>query len=114
MNLKPKTKLFFLSLLVLTAAVLILPQIVFAQASLGIETGAATGLGTRDLKEIISLIIRIFLGFLGLIAVVMIIYGGYTWMTAAGNPDNVDKGKKILINAVIGLAVVFIFYAVVP
>lgn len=99
--------------MVLAAAVLILPQIVSAQASLGLETGAATGLGTRDLKDIISLIIRIFLGFLGLIAVVMIIYGGYIWMTAAGNLDNVDKGKKILINAIIGLVVILVSYAVV-
>src|SRR3989344_1595220 len=43
----------------------------------------------------------------------MIIYGGYTWMTAAGNPDNVDKGKRILVNAVIGLVVILISYAVV-
>ncbi|PIR56886.1 MAG: hypothetical protein COU72_03860, partial [Parcubacteria group bacterium CG10_big_fil_rev_8_21_14_0_10_41_35] len=45
----------------------------------------------KDIKQIIALIINIFLGFLGIIAVLLILYAGYMWMTAAGNEDQVAK-----------------------
>ena len=47
-------KAAFLLTFVAIAAFFVFPLLTFAQASLGIETGAATGLGTRDLKEIIA------------------------------------------------------------
>ena len=87
-------------------------QGVLAQASLGLEVPASTGLGTSDLKELVVNIIRIALGFLGLVAVIIIIYGGYTWMTAGGNEDKVSSAKKILVNAVIGLVIIFVSYAI--
>ncbi|MCK5212081.1 hypothetical protein KAJ89_05250 [Candidatus Parcubacteria bacterium] len=43
----------------------------------------------------------------------MFIYGGFTWMTAAGNKEAVTKGKDIIIWSVAGLAVIFLAYAVV-
>ena len=42
-----------------------------------------------DLKEIIANIINIALGFLGVLAVIFILYGGFLWMTAAGNEEQV-------------------------
>jgi len=54
-------------------------------------------------------IIRVFnylLTFLGVVFLIMIIYGGYTWMTAGGNEEKVKKGKGILTTAVIGLTIV--------
>jgi hypothetical protein len=56
-------------------------------------------------------IVRVFnylLTFLGVIFIVMIIYGGYTWMTAAGNEEKVKKGKDILQTAIIGLVIVIL------
>jgi len=35
------------------------------------------------------------------------IYGGFNWMTAAGNAEKVEKGKQILVWATIGLIVIF-------
>ncbi|MBI4812330.1 hypothetical protein HY798_02705 [Candidatus Falkowbacteria bacterium] len=40
------------------------------------------------------------------------IYGGYTWMTASGNEQQVEKAKGIIKNAVIGLIVVLAAYVV--
>jgi hypothetical protein len=48
----------------------------------------------------------VVLGLLGAIAVGLIIYAGFTIMTAAGSEDKVGEGKKILVNAVIGLIIV--------
>jgi hypothetical protein len=43
----------------------------------------------------------------------MIIYGGFVWMTAAGNTEKVTQGKNILIWAIIGLVVIFSAYLLV-
>ena len=42
----------------------------------------------------------------GIVAVIMIIYGGYMYMTAQSNEDQRKKGRDILTWAVLGLIVV--------
>jgi len=71
------------------------------------------GLAKTDLRVAIANIIRIFLGFLGLIATILILYGGYIWMTAAGDAGKVEKAKKILTNAVIGLIIILMSFIIV-
>lgn len=46
--------------------------------------------------------------FSALIAVIMIIVGGFSLMTAGGDPEKIDKGSKILTAAVVGLVLVFL------
>src|SRR3989338_3289707 len=58
-----------------------------------------TGLGTEDPRIIVAKLINTGLTVLGVIVVVIIIYGGFVWMTAGGTPERVDKAKKILLNA---------------
>ena len=71
-------------------------------------------LGENVTPEIfIGKIILAVLGIVGSLALVMFIYGGLTWMTASGNSEKVEKGKNIIIWAVIGLAVIFMSYAMV-
>ena len=84
---------------------------IFSAAALALDTGlqfgAASGLGTQDLRVTIMNIVRYALGFLGVVAIVIILYGGYVWMTAAGNAEKIETAKRILINAVIGLVIIF-------
>lgn len=70
-------------------------------------------MGTSDPDIIIGKIIGAILGVVGSLALVMFIYGGFTWMTAAGSSEKVKKGKDILIWAVLGLVVIFASYAIV-
>ena len=63
-------------------------------------------LGGGSLIEIIGTIINVFLGLLGIIALIMMLYGGYQIMTAAGNEEKVENGKDTIINAVIGLVII--------
>ena len=42
-----------------------------------------------------------------------LLYGGFTLMTAAGNPKKVEAGKSIITNAIIGMVVVFIAFWIV-
>lgn len=83
-----------------------------AQVSLGIEYGSNLNLGTRDIRETAMSIINVFLGFLGVIAVALLIYGGYLYMTSQGQADKIEKAKKILLNTVIGLVVILLSYAI--
>ncbi|MCF7820035.1 MAG: IPT/TIG domain-containing protein [Candidatus Pacebacteria bacterium] len=63
-------------------------------------------LGDDDPREVAARVINILMSILGLLAVVLIIYAGFRWMTADGDEENVRKAKRILINAVIGLAII--------
>ena len=69
------------------------------------------GFSESDPRDVIARVIKIVLGFLGTIAVVLIIVAGFQWMTAAGNEDKVKKAQKIMTAAVIGLVIVLMAYA---
>ncbi|NCN07786.1 hypothetical protein GW933_03820 [Candidatus Falkowbacteria bacterium] len=77
-------------------------------------TSGATDLpnGTTDLKAAIGEVIQIFLGFLGILAVVLIIYAGFLWMTAGGDSGKVDKAKDYIKNAVIGIVIILAAYII--
>ncbi|MBI4090261.1 MAG: hypothetical protein HY421_02550, partial [Candidatus Kerfeldbacteria bacterium] len=77
------------------------------------DIGGSIGLGTADLKSIVFNIIRWLLGVLALVAVSFIGYGGFIWLTAAGNPDRIQKAKRIILNAIIGLVIVILAFAIV-
>lgn len=66
----------------------------------------------KTLAESVARIIRAVLGFLGIIFLVLMIYAGFTWMTAAGNEEKVSTAKKIMVAAVIGAAIVLSAYAI--
>lgn len=74
--------------------------------------GAATGLGQGDLNDTIGALIRAALGFLGVIAVVIVLFGGFKWMTAGGNEEKVGEAKKLIIAGIIGLAIILSAYAI--
>lgn len=71
-----------------------------------------TGLGDADPRSMAASIIKILLGFLGIIAVVIILYGGFKWMTAAGNEDSVSSAKQIIGAGVIGLVIILMAFGI--
>ncbi len=82
-----------------------------AQDPYGIEDisdgSESLALGNKNPKDLAVSIINIILGFLGLLAVVIILIGGFKWMTAGGNEDNVSSAQKIIVAGVIGLVIIF-------
>lgn len=58
-------------------------------------------------------IINGVLGIIGLVAVIFIIYGGFLYLTSAGDASKVKKGRDSILYAVIGLIIVGIAFAVV-
>lgn len=68
--------------------------------------------GGGVLQRTVFTIINYLLGFLGIVFIALIIYGGLVWMTSLGNDQKIEQARKILGNAAIGLAIVLASYAV--
>jgi ketopantoate hydroxymethyltransferase len=93
----------------------ILPVIALAQPQMGqgLENFVnETGLTNADITVVISRIVRIVLSFLGLIAVIIIIIGGFQWMTSGGNEEQIGKAKKLMGAGIVGLVIVVLAYAI--
>jgi len=69
-------------------------------------------LGKRDPREIAANVINIILGFLGIIAVILILAGGFKWMIASGNQDKVDEAKKLMAAGAIGLVIILASFGI--
>lgn len=78
---------------------------------LGLQYGASTGLGNKDIRVTIASIIKTAMGLLGIVAVVIVLIGGFKWMTAGGNDEQVGEAKKWIFSGVIGLAIILSAYA---
>lgn len=74
--------------------------------------GQTSGGTPRDVRDIIILVIKVLLTFLGLIFTILIIYGGFTWMTAGGSEDRVSTAKKIIVRSIIGMVVILFSYII--
>lgn len=107
--------------LFLASALVALPAMVSADApdpgdsDFGLSDTGFQQVGVRsdnDLKDTIAQIINIILGFLGIIAVIIILAGGFKWMTAGGNEDKVAESRKMIVQGVIGLVVIFAAWAI--
>ena len=70
------------------------------------------GLGARDPRDIAASVIRIILGFLGMIAVIIILLGGFKWMTAGGNDEKVGEARKLIIQGVVGLIIILAAFGI--
>ncbi len=58
-------------------------------------------------------LITYLLAISGTVTILFLIFGGFLYLTAAGNDEQVEKGKKTLMNAVIGLVVITLSFAIV-
>lgn len=72
----------------------------------------ATG-GEGSIRRLVLRIINFFLGFLGILAVIMVIYGGVTYVTAAGADDAIGNAKKIILYSLIGIVIILLSFAIV-
>ena len=73
---------------------------------------AATGLGNTDPRQMAGQVVNVLLGFLGIIAVLLILFGGFKWMTAAGDEGKIDEAKKLIAAGVIGLVVILAAFGI--
>ncbi len=95
-------------------ALTVMPALAASNGTLniGLDYGTYTGLGTKDLRQGIMTIVNVMLGFLGILAIVIILWGGFRWLTSGGSEEKIGEAKKIISAGVIGLVIIFISYAI--
>jgi TRAP-type C4-dicarboxylate transport system permease small subunit len=67
---------------------------------------------TQSLPELVGAMIGVLFSILGVVFLVLIIYGGFTWMTSAGNSKSVENAKNIMIRATVGLVITLSAFAI--
>jgi len=85
-----------------------------AYAGLGVATPSALNVNSKwkDLPTSVTNLFEFVLGIAGFIFVILFLVGGVQYLTAAGNEDATGKAKKLLVDAIIGLVIVLIAWAV--
>ncbi len=83
-----------------------------------LEKGIGTNFPTDEtvtensLYELIGKIINEILGLVGVLLIILVIYGGYLWFSADGNEEQIGKAKAYIMNAIIGLAIILMAYMI--
>jgi len=62
--------------------------------------------------SIATRIIRVLLGLLGTVFLALTVYGGFLWMTAGGNDEQLTQAKKTLTRSIIGLIIITSSYSI--
>lgn len=110
-------------MLVMSVGMSVAPLAVSAQGSAGTGLGGAlsNGLtkaapkelqGSTDLNQIIGNLIGAVIGFLGVVLFLYLLYGGFLWMTAGGDTNQVKTATTTIRNAIIGLVIIALSYAI--
>lgn len=73
----------------------------------------APNLADKSVTEVIGIVVGYIFPLVGLLIILYFIYGGYTYMTSRGNPQQMAQAQGIIVNALIGFIVVFTSYWVV-
>ena len=67
----------------------------------------------EDLTQTISNLVGILLGIVGVVGVGFFIYGAYMYLTAAGAPHQMERGKSAMMTALAGVVLAMVAYGVV-
>jgi hypothetical protein len=70
------------------------------------QVAAVTKLSAEDPRVIAVRVINVALGLIGIIMVCLMVYAGFLWMTAGGDQEQVERAKKVIRNAIIGLIII--------
>ena len=103
--------IFATILIVVPVFLMALP--VQAGPDLGINYVEPLNLANGDPRTAAVSLVKLLMTFLGIIAVVIILLGGFKWMTAAGNEDKVAEAKKLIAAGIIGLVIILAAFLIV-
>ena len=135
MRIRIKKSFLFVAALPLLGVLLFTPQISLADEPKAVEgkvsgaagDAAAAPCGASDpsaptqtlsdpfcgasIQILLGRAIQIITGVSGSLALLMFVYGGFTWVTSQGSSDKIKKGKQIFTTATLGLIIIFGSYA---
>ncbi|MCK5510713.1 hypothetical protein KAI65_04200 [Candidatus Parcubacteria bacterium] len=113
----------FLAFFIFTPFVLTVAADGAGDALTGLNTAANKGYGVSDvnadgsgvmnsLPGAIGKVVGVILSLIGVVFLILMIYGGFTWMIARGNEQEVTKSKELIKSAIVGLIIVLAAYAI--
>ena len=73
----------------------------------------SSGCGWDEFNQLIKNVMNFMLIIAIPLAIVVIIYGGFLFMTSGGSEQRIAKGKQAMLAAIIGLAIVFGSYIII-
>ena len=87
------------------------PSLTSAKTSLRTSVDAVAGdqgaeFANVSVAGLVGNLINAALSVLGVVLLVLLVYGGYTWMMAQGNEEEITKAKSIIQSAIIGLIII--------
>src|SRR3989338_6495355 len=69
-------------------------------------------LGSGDVRQTAARLINVALGFLGIIAVVIVLIGGFKYMVSGGNDEKTQDARRLIVSGIIGLAIILSAWAI--
>ncbi|OGH92776.1 MAG: hypothetical protein A2563_03855 [Candidatus Magasanikbacteria bacterium RIFOXYD1_FULL_40_23] len=75
--------------------------------------GQDTGMSSTDPRLIIARLVRVAMGFVGIIVLIMILGSGLMFMTAGGDEEKTSQAKRTFFNAILGLLIMLSAYSIV-
>lgn len=71
------------------------------------------GFTIPDFGVVLTFLIRTFFIVGGIIALLYLLLGAFSWITSGGNKENVDKAREKIQAAIIGVILIFVVLAIV-
>ncbi len=78
----------------------------------GLDAAAGNSIPKKEIATIIGRILRTALGFVGTLFLLLMVYAGFLYMTAAGDSKKVDQAKQLITGAIIGVIIIASAYAI--
>ncbi|MBP7843086.1 hypothetical protein KA017_03720 [Candidatus Woesebacteria bacterium] len=107
----------FAIILVVALAPVVIPRVADAQLINTFVNNCPADTGVRcsegSIASIFRLIINWALAIAFIAAVIVLIYGGFLYITSAGNTEQATKGKTAIMNALVGVVIIVLSYIIV-
>ena len=77
------------------------------------DTTGDTPATLKDLEVVFYNLVSVIMAVAGIVFFLMLVIGGFKFMTAGGDPKNLESAKGTLTNAIAGLALVALSYLII-
>lgn len=105
-----------ITLVIIVMSVTFVPSVAYAQVNEikgGVNSAAGSGGDPNDINTTITAVINLLSSIVGILAVVMLIVGGFRYITSNGDSNKVGSAKNTVIYALIGVAIVALAQVIV-
>jgi hypothetical protein len=73
---------------------------------------SSTALAGGDVRQTAARLINVALGFLAIIAVIIVLVGGFQYMLSGGDTSKTESARKMIVSGIIGLAIILSAWAI--